>query len=111
MKKSTTIHFVRRLYLRITNSIAFYPALMALGMFALAVGCLYIDATSYGNEIAEAVSFLAVRNIETARTLLGVLAGGLISLMVFSFSMVMIVLNQAASNYSPRVLPGLVSRP
>lgn len=111
MKKSKTVHYLRRLYLRITNSIAFYPALMALGMFALAVGCLYIDAISYGNKIAEALFFIAVRNTETARTLLGVLAGGLISLMVFSFSMVMIVLNQAASNYSPRVLPGLVSRP
>lgn len=110
MRKSKTIHYLRRLYLGIINSIAFYPALIALGMFALAVGCLYVDALSYGNKIAEALSFIAVRNTETARTLLGVLAGGLISLMVFSFSMVMIVLNQTASNYSPRVLPGLVSR-
>lgn len=111
MKKSKSVHYLRRLYLRITSSIAFYPGLMALGLFVLAVGCLSVDAVSYGGAIAEAVSFLAVREAETARTLLGSLAGGLISLMVFSFSMVMIVLNQTASNYSPRVLPGLVSRP
>lgn len=46
---------------------------------------------------------------DTARTILSYLTGGLISLMVFSFSMVMVLLNQASSNYSPRVLPGLIS--
>src|SRR5690606_23665036 len=34
---------------------------------------------------------------------------GLISMMVFSFSMVMLLLSQASSNYSPRLLPGLIS--
>ena len=52
---------------------------------------------------------LVIDNTETARTLLSTLIGGLISLMVFSFSMVMILLNQASSNFSPRVLPGIIS--
>lgn len=38
------------------------------------------------------------------------IAGGVISLTVFSFTMVMIVFNQAATNYSPRIIPGLISR-
>ncbi|MEN8817497.1 MAG: DUF2254 family protein [Nonlabens sp.] len=36
------------------------------------------------------------------------MAGG-ISMLVFSFSMVMLLLSQAAANYSPRVLPNLIS--
>ncbi|NIU61616.1 MAG: DUF2254 domain-containing protein, partial [Pseudomonas stutzeri] len=44
-----------------------------------------------------------------ARLILGTLVGGIISLMVFSFSMVMVVLNSAASSLSPRVIPALIS--
>ena len=40
---------------------------------------------------------------------LGTLITSIISLTVFSFSMVMVVLNGAASRLSPRVLPGLIS--
>lgn len=72
--------------------------------------CLYIDSLPTTEMILQWVSFLIVKNTETARSLLTVLAGGIISLMVFSFSMVMIVLNQTASSYSPRVLPGLIRK-
>ena len=102
--------YLRKVYLKVINSIGFYPTVLAAGMLSLAWLCLYIDAVSYGQEVIKFLSFLVVKNPETARSLLSVLAGGLISLMVFSFSMVMIVLNQTASSYSPRVLPGLVSR-
>lgn len=102
--------FFKKVYQKIINSIAFYPSVLAVGMLALAWLCLYIDAISFGAKFVEFFSFLVVRNAETARSLLSILAGGLISLMAFSFSMVMIVLNQTASSYSPRVLPGLVSR-
>jgi len=52
---------------------------------------------------------LVVDNGDTALSILTVCITGLISMMVFSFSMVMVLLNQAASNYSPRLLPGLIS--
>jgi len=53
--------------------------------------------------------YLVINNADTARSMLSTMIGGLISLMVFSFSMVMMILNQASSNFSPRLLPGLVS--
>ena len=46
---------------------------------------------------------------DNAREILGTLITSIISLTVFSFSMVMVVLNGAASRLSPRVLPGLIS--
>lgn len=92
------------------NSISFYPSLLLVLFLLLAWLCLFIDSLPNTDIILKWVSFLIVRNAETARSLLGVLAGGIISLMVFSFSMVMIVLNQTASSYSPRVLPGLIRK-
>ena len=47
-----------------------------------------------------------VKNADNARLILGTLVAGIISLMVFSFSMVMVVLNSAASSLSPRVIRG-----
>ncbi len=110
MSISQPIGYFKNVYHKTINSIAFYPTVLSVCMLGLAWFCLYIDAISYGTAIIELLSFLVVKNTETARSLLSILAGGLISLMVFSFSMVMIVLSQTASIYSPRVLPGLVSK-
>lgn len=113
MSTSQLTNYAKQAYQKTINSIAFYPTLLSVGMLGVAWICLHIDsvdAISYDNIVIKFLSFLVVKNTETARSLLALLAGGLISLMVFSFSMVMIVLNQTASNYSPRVLPGLVSR-
>lgn len=52
---------------------------------------------------------LFISNPDTARSILSTLIGGIISLTVFSFSMVMVLLSQASSNFSPRLLPGLIS--
>ncbi|GAA4821693.1 DUF2254 domain-containing protein [Algivirga pacifica] len=46
---------------------------------------------------------------ENARLILGTLVGGIISLMVFSFSMVMVVINNASQSLSPRVVPGIIA--
>lgn len=59
--------------------------------------------------LKESLPDIFIHDVETARTILSVLIGGILSLTVFSFSMVMVVLNQASANYSPRLLPGLIS--
>lgn len=46
---------------------------------------------------------------DNVREILGTLITAVVSLMVFSFSMVMVVLNGAAARLSPRVLPQLIS--
>ena len=100
----------RRLYYTIVKSIAFYPVLLSALMVGLAWLCLYLDTMSFGKKIFQEFIFLRIDQASTARGILGALAGALFTLMVFSFSMVMVVLNQAASSYSPRILPGLVSK-
>ena len=98
------------LYHAIISSIAFYPSLIATGLFLLSLGLLWVEgSTSLGVGVYDDLPFLISRDAGTVRVLLSTLIGGVISLTVFSFSMVMIVLNQASSNFSPRLLPGLIS--
>ncbi|MCB0662183.1 MAG: DUF2254 domain-containing protein, partial [Saprospiraceae bacterium] len=93
----------------VTRSIAFYPSLIAIFLAFLAFFTLFLEQYGYTEIVYEKLSFLVIYDIDTARTLLSVLIGSTISLTVFSFSMVMILLNQAASYFSPRLLPGLIS--
>jgi len=52
---------------------------------------------------------LMVKGNDNARQILGTLIGGMISLTVFSFSMVMVLLNQASSSFTPRIVPGILT--
>ena len=92
------------------SSIGFYPSLLAVAFFVLA---LITTALEYAAPVAHFKEFIAIVLVdseENARTILSVLVGSIISLTVFSFSMVMIVLNNASAGLSPRVLPGLITR-
>jgi uncharacterized membrane protein len=107
---------MKKLYLRlraffnsIRSKIAFYPALLAVAGFSLAFIMMWIENKGASNELIEVLPQLVLENGDTALTILSVCIGGLISMMVFSFSMVMLLLSQASSNFSPRLLPGLIS--
>ena len=101
--------FLHNLYHRIIHSIAFLPALITLASLFLAFSVIMIEYDSFTIELKERISYLLITNREEARLVLGTLVASIISLMVFSFSMVMVVLSSASSNLSPRVLPGLIS--
>ena len=99
-----------KIYLqRISSKIAFYPSLLAvLGIF-MVVCMIYLESLGISQSLQEYVPILVLEDGDTALTILGACIGGLISMMVFSFSMVMLLLSQASSNFSPRLLPGLIS--
>lgn len=93
----------------IESKIAFYPALLAFSGFLFALLLMYLEQKGLSREVMEVFPKLMVEDGDTALTVLSACLGGLISLMVFSFSMVMLLLSQASNNYSPRLLPGLIS--
>ena len=99
----------KKMYHRALSSIAFYPVLISIIFMVLAVVIFYIEKTAFIASLNQDAPYLFIGDEETARTLLSTLAGGILSLTVFSFTMVMLVLNQASANFSPRLLPGLVS--
>ncbi|MDN3491206.1 DUF2254 domain-containing protein [Winogradskyella bathintestinalis] len=91
------------------SKIAFYPAIISLVGLLFAFFMIFLESIGISKYLIEHAPILVVNNTETARSLLTTFIAGLISIMVFSFSLVMILLNQASSNFSPRVLPGLIS--
>ncbi|SRX55426.1 DUF2254 domain-containing protein [Aequorivita sp. CIP111184] len=93
----------------IESKIAFYPTLLAFSGFLVALLMIYLEQHGISRKIMDVFPLLMVEDGDTALTVLSACLGGLISLMVFSFSMVMLLLSQASNNYSPRLLPGLIS--
>lgn len=100
---------VFRLYQRTMHSLALYPTLIALGFFLLCLLVMHIEYQPWMMSLKRGVDLGLVRNAENARLILSTLVGGILTLTVFSFSMVMVVLNNAAAALSPRVVPGLIS--
>ena len=105
-------HFFNRIYILLSNlqsKIAFYPSLFAIFGFLTAFLLIYLENQGISEYLIKKAPMLMVNDGSTALSILTACITGLISMMVFSFSMVMVLLNQAASNYSPRLLPGLIS--
>ncbi len=100
--------WVRKYYSQTINSIAFYPALISLVFLFLSILMLELDFSETGKHLKSQLSWLSLRDASTARSILTTIAGGVISLTVFSFSMVMIMLNQAASQMSNRMLDSMI---
>ena len=88
---------------------AFYPSVIGLGFIALAILVMSVEFTEPVMWFKKRISLIMVKDPADARLLLGTIIGSIISLMVFSFSMVMVVLNQISGTLSPRVVPGLVT--
>ncbi len=80
-----------------------------MGLFFMAFFLLSFEDNETTKFLIKNAPALVINNADTARSILATLIGSIVSLTVFSFSMVMILLNQASSNFSPRLLPGLIS--
>lgn len=102
------LKWLRNTYGKMVSSIAFYPALIAIGFLLLSWVMLEIDFSESGKHFKQQLSWLSLKDASTARTIVSTIAAGILSLTVFSFSMVMIVLNQAASQMSNRILNSMI---
>ena len=106
--KQLYIKFLKLLH-TIKSKIIFYPTLFAILGILFAFLIMYFEKLGISRYLLDNLPILVVDNGDTALTILSAIITGLISMMVFSFSMVMLLLSQASSNYSPRLLPGLIS--
>ncbi|MDI5934656.1 DUF2254 domain-containing protein [Halomonas kalidii] len=92
---------------RFRHSIAFLPTQLVslylmLAMVAVAPALQEVGLPTF----LEVVRF---RETDTVRTLLAALTGGMFSMVVFGFTMVMSVLTQAGGNFSHKLVFGLIS--
>lgn len=102
------IILIKEPYRKVINSIAFYPAIFTLVFLVLSYFSIVFDFSEQGRELKREMEWMGLRDASTARSIASAIVAGLISLTVFSFSMVMIVLNQTASQMSNRILDSLI---
>lgn len=105
----TAAQWIRVTYKKTVTSIAFLPAIIAILFLLLSYLMISFDFSDAGKNIKANLNWLSLKDASTARSICSVIAGGIISLTVFSFSMVMILLNQTASQMSNRILGKLIS--
>ncbi len=84
----------------LSQSLWFVPGVMVVGFAGLAVGLVRLDEQLE----LEGVPVVFAGDGDAARTLLSVIAGSLITVAGLTFSMTMVVLQLASSQFSPRVL-------
>ncbi len=92
---------------KIFNSIALVPSGLALTFLLLGI-ILTIVPISYSD--TPILRYLSIEDKEDTQTILSYIIGGIFTLTVFSYTMVMNVLNRNINNYSPRLIPLLLSQ-
>lgn len=99
---------VRKMVLRIRESIWLLPGIYSILAFILAVVVIYIDH----NELAEGIipTYL-LTNIQLAQTILGAISAALLTMTTITFSTIMVVLTTYSSQFSPRTLNNFVEDP
>ncbi len=92
---------------RIRSSFWFLPTLMVLGAMALAFANLAIDRSASGPGDGPP-AWLAVAGAEAARSLLSTIAASMITVAGVTFSIVIVALTLASSQFGSRLLAGFI---
>lgn len=85
------------------SSLWFIPALLVLAAAGLSWALLTID-DAFGADIHERAPWLFGGTASAARSLLSTIAGSFITVVAVAFSVTIVALQQAASQYTPRIL-------
>ena len=91
---------------RLIHNIAFVPFLIAFAFGALATVIVAFPIQVKGT----ALEFLAITDKSNIQTIISFVITGIFPVTVFSYTMVMNVLNRSISNFSPRLIPLLLSQ-
>lgn len=91
----------------IIHGVAFVPLLITSLLTILALLLTLSPGLAALNNLVGTGGYFEVKTPETARAILSSILAGMVSLTVFGFSMMMVVVNQASSNYSPKVVETL----
>ena len=89
------------------DSLWFWPAWLVVGSVALALVLLRVDAQFDGS--SRRIWWLFSGNAQSARVVLSVVAGSLITVVAVAFSVTTVAMQQASTQYSPRILRNFTS--
>ncbi|MBD3345162.1 MAG: DUF2254 domain-containing protein [Chitinivibrionales bacterium] len=94
---------ISTLWYWLQNSFWFVPACMILAAIVTAIGSLYFDAVA-GDYIQECLPWIYTGSQEGARQVMATIAGSIITVAGVVFSITIVALAQASSQFGPRVL-------
>jgi uncharacterized membrane protein len=94
-------------WLTLRSSLWFVPSVMVLGAVVLALALIRLDLYLPGRAI-EGYARLLTTSPEGARAMLGAIAGSMVTVAGVVFSITIVTLSLASSQYSPRVLRGFM---
>lgn len=99
---------VKKTWYTIRSSYWFIPGLMIIGAVPLALGLAYLDAQYAVEAVTETLPpplrWLLSTSSVSARAILQTIAGGMLSVATLSYSMTLVVLTLASSQYGLRIL-------
>lgn len=93
---------------RLNDSIWFTPTLLTFFSALLAIATVLID-TLYIGELVEELPYFMLTSVDLAQTILGTIAGALLTMTTITFSTIMVVLTTYSSQFSPRVLKNFIT--
>lgn len=96
------------LWERLQNSYWFVPSAMVLAAMLLAIGMVRLDYLLAAKEITPSLWFAALQ-ADAARTILSTLAGSMATVAGVVFSITVVALQLASTQFGPRVLRGFLA--
>ena len=94
------VNRLKSIWLTLSSSLGFFPGLIVLGFGLLGVVLVEVDRRTQ----LKGMEYLFGGDGSAARTVLSVIAGSLITVAGLTFSITMVVLQLASSQFSPRIL-------
>lgn len=88
---------------RVRTSLWFLPALMTIGSAAFAYGMVIVDR-QVGHKLPEGMNWAYSGGAEGASAVLGTIAGSMVTLAGVVFSLTLVALSLASSQFGPRLL-------
>ena len=98
-----------RFYYRVRYSIGYYPTLIGMAYFAFAMIVVALPGSGYWRPFRPFLELVELPIVHNAEVVLPALITGIISFITLSFAMVMVVLSNVSTTFSPKLLLGLVT--
>lgn len=99
---------MKKILFRLKDSIWLTPTLFSIFSATLAIATVMLD-TLYIGGLADSLPYFMLTSVDLAQTILGTIAGALLTMTTITFSTIMVVLTTYSSQFSPRVLKNFIT--
>ncbi|WP_442599882.1 DUF2254 domain-containing protein [Neobacillus sp. D3-1R] len=99
---------IQRVLLKIKNSIWLIPGFYCVLSLVIAIGVIMVDTRFY-KQAEMALPDILLTSVDLSQTILGTIAGSLLTMTTLTFSTIMVVLTTYSSQFSPRTLRNFVT--